>query len=204
MIPPLCFVTDADAPLSILGQVEAAARGGAGWIQLRHKTLPDADFAGLAREVMAAIGGFGASLIINDRVEVARSVNAAGLHVGQSDGDVGKIREAIGPDMVLGLSIEAEDQLAAIPPGAVTYLGVGPVRATASKPDHAQPIGFDGLARIAAAAKEPCMAIGGLDADDMVEVRRAGCVSVAVVSAISRAEDPQAATRRIVTEWSRT
>lgn len=203
MIPPLCFITDADAPLPIVEQAAGAARGGAGWIQLRHKTLPDSDFASLAKDVMAAIGAFGASLIINDRVEVARSLNAAGLHVGQTDGDVRKIREAIGPDMVLGLSIEAEDQLAAVPPGIVTYLGVGPVRATASKPDHAQPIGFDGLARIVEAAREPCMAIGGLDADDMVEVRRAGCVSVAVVSAISRAEDPQAATRRIITEWSR-
>ncbi len=97
--------------------------------------------------------------------------------------------------MVLGLSVDAEAQVAAIPKGCVTYLGVGPVRVTASKPDHAPPFGFAGLARIAAAAGLPCMAIGGLVADDVAAVRAAGCAGIAVVSVISRAADPQASAR---------
>ena len=204
MIPRLCFVTDAGAPLSVPDQAERAARGGAGWVQLRHKELDEAAFAELARAVAARLAPMGAGLIVNDRVEAARALGARGVHIGQSDGDPAAVRARIGPDMALGLSVEHEDHLAAIPRGCVTYLGVGPVRATASKPDHAPPIGFDGLTRIAAAAGLPCMAIGGLRAADVAEVRAAGCEGVAVVSAISRAPDPQAAARALLDRWSET
>lgn len=204
MIPPLCFVTDADAPLPIPEQAEQAARGGAQWVQLRHKTLDDAAFAELARALQARLGPLGAQLIVNDRVEVACAVGAFGLHVGQSDGDPAVIRSRVGPDAVLGLSIEHEDQVAGVPPGCVSYLGVGPVRATASKLDHAQPLGFEGLATITASTRLPCMAIGGLGADDCRAVREAGCTGVAVVSAISRAASPEDAARSIMLAWSET
>ena len=193
MIPRLCFITDAGAPLSILDQAEAAARGGAGWVQLRDKTMADADFVTLARTLMHRLEPLGVPLIINDRVNVAREVQAFGLHIGQSDGDPRDIREKIGPDIILGLSIEEEHQVSAIPKHCVTYLGVGPVRATDSKPDHAPPMGFDGLKRTAAATDLPCMAIGGLTAQDMPAVTAAGCEGIAIVSAISRAKDPEAA-----------
>ncbi len=202
MIPPLCFITDADAPLPVPEQAERAARGGAGWIQLRHKTLDDRSFAALARTVAARIAPFGARLIVNDRIEVARAVGAHGLHIGQSDGDPRAARARIGPEAVLGLSVEAEDQLAAIPPDCIDYLGVGPVRKTASKADHAPPLGLGGLARIVRAAGLPCLAIGGLSASDTAALKAAGCAGLAVVSAISRAADPKAAARILLTEWS--
>lgn len=204
MIPPLCFVTDAHAPLPVPDQAERAARGGAGWVQLRHKGLGDAAFAELARAVAGRLAPLGVGLIVNDRVEAARGLGARGVHIGQSDGDPAAVRARIGPDMALGLSVEHEDHLAAIPRGCVTYLGVGPVHATASKPDHAPPIGFGGLARIAAAAGLPCMAIGGLTAADVARVHAAGCEGVAVVSAISRAPDPQAAARAFLDRRSET
>lgn len=193
MIPKLCFITDAGAPLPILDQAEAAARGGAGWVQLREKALADKDFADLARALMTRLAPLGVPLIINDRVEVARQINAPGLHVGQSDGDPRAIRNQIDPDMILGLSIEEEHQISTIPDGCVTYLGVGPIRATGSKPDHAPPMGFDGLMRTVAATDLPCMAIGGLTAKDMPAVEATGCKGIAIISAISRTVDPQAA-----------
>lgn len=202
MIPPLCFITDAGALLPIPDQAEQAARGGAIWVQLRHKTLDDACFADLAREVRARLDPLGAKLILNDRVEIARSMGCFGVHVGQSDGDPAGIRMRIGPDAVLGLSIETQAQLAAIPRDCVTYLGVGPVRATASKHDHAPPLGFAGLATIVRAASLPCMAIGGLTEADVAGVRRAGCAGIAVVSAISRAPQPDRAARGFIDQWS--
>ncbi|MEL7213176.1 MAG: thiamine phosphate synthase [Pseudomonadota bacterium] len=202
MIPPLCFITDADAPLPIPEQAERAARGGAQWVQLRHKTLDDAGFADLARALCTRLDPLGAQLILNDRVEVARALGSFGLHVGQSDGDPAAIRARIGPDAVLGLSIEEDAHLATLPAHGVTYLGVGPVRATASKVDHAKPLGFDGLARIAAASPLPCMAIGGLTAADTPKIKTAGCDSIAVVSAISRAADLQAAAQSFTDHWS--
>ncbi|MFS4438013.1 thiamine phosphate synthase [Paracoccaceae bacterium GXU_MW_L88] len=202
MIPPLCFITDAVAPLSVPDQAEKAARGGAGWVQLRHKTLEDKAFAELAREVRTRLEPLGAKLILNDRAALVCEVGAFGLHIGQSDGDPAAIRAQIGPDAVLGLSIEAESQLAAVPVDAVNYLGVGPVRATASKPDHAVPLGFDGLAAIVRQSPLPAMAIGGLRAADVPDVQRAGCAGIAIVSAISRADDPEGAAREFVQKWS--
>ena len=202
MIPPLCFITDADAPLPIIDQAEQAARGGAAWVQLRHKTLDDAGFAVLARAMRARLEPFGAKLILNDRVEIARALGCFGVHVGQSDGVPADTRSRIGTDTVLGLSIETQAQLAKIPRGCVSYLGVGPVRATASKSDHAPPLGFEGLASITRTASLPCMAIGGLTAADVTDVRRAGCAGIAVVSAISRAAQPDRAARDFLDQWS--
>ncbi len=201
MIPSLCFITDPGAAPSVCDQAEQAARGGAGWIQLRHKTLPDTDFADLARAVADKIQPLGAELIINDRVDVACVIGAFGLHIGQSDGNPTEIRNRIGPDMILGLSIENAGQLNTLPPGDVSYLGVGPVKATGSKPDHAPPIGFEGLAKIARATTLPCMAIGGLSAADVPQIRQSGCDSVAVISAISRADDPRKAAQDIADQW---
>jgi thiamine-phosphate pyrophosphorylase len=137
---------------------------------------------------------------VNDRVDLAIRTGVHGLHIGQGDGDPAIIRARIGADMLLGLSVEAEDHLAHIPAG-IDYLGVGPVRATPSKADHAPPIGFDGLARIIAGTSLPCYAIGGLKPDDAASVKAAGAIGMAVVSAVTRAADPQGATRALVNAW---
>lgn len=200
MIPALCFITDARAPTSIVDQALAAARGGAGWVQLRHKTCSDVDFAALARAMSKALAGTGASLMINDRVEVATAIQAPGLHIGQSDGDPTSVRRRIGPDMILGLSIEAADQLADVP-DCVDYLGVGPIHTTKSKPDHAPLIGHAGFAAIAAQTQLPCLAIGGIGASDARPVKEAGGAGLAVVSAISRAQDMSGAARNLITAW---
>lgn len=200
MIPALCFITDAAAPHSVREQVLAAARGGAGWVQLRDKTLPDAEFATLARELRAALAPEGVQLILNDRIEVAIALGAFGLHVGQGDGDPAEIRRRIGPGMVLGLSVETPGQLAHVPEG-VDYLGVGPVHPTGSKPDAAALIGIAGFAAIAARTRLPCMAIGGLTARDAAPIRAAGGAGLAVISAISRAPDMTGAARSLLSAW---
>jgi thiamine-phosphate pyrophosphorylase len=200
MMGPVYVVTDAQAPLPVIDQIRAAARGGASLIQIRDKTASDADLAVLIAAVLPEVTALGARLIVNDRVELALASGVHGLHIGQGDGDPALIRARIGADMLLGLSVEAEAHLASIPAG-VDYLGVGPVRATPSKPDHAPPIGFDGLARIIAGTTLPCYAIGGLKPGDAAAVKAAGAVGMAVVSAVTRATDPQGATRALVEEW---
>lgn len=199
----LYLVTDAGAPVPPLEQALAAARAGARLVQLRDKAAGHDDLVALARAVREAIAPLGARLIVNDRVAAAVEAGADGLHLGQGDGDPRAARAAIGPGRLLGLSVEAEDQLAAVPWECVDHLGVGPVRATATKPDHAPPLGFDGLARVVAAARVPCFAIGGLGPGDMAAVRRAGAVGAAVVSAVTRAPDPGAAARALMEEWRR-
>ncbi|ULB08891.1 thiamine phosphate synthase [Cereibacter azotoformans] len=179
----------------------AAVRGGATLVQLRDKRRSDAELVPLARRLIAALDPFGVPLIVNDRVEVVLAAGAAGLHVGLGDLGIEEARRRIGPDRLLGLSVEAPGHLQALPLGIVDYVGVGPVRATASKPDHAPPIGFDGLARLVAAAPVPAVAIGGLGAGDARAVKAAGADGLAVVSAIGSAADPEAAARALAEEW---
>ena len=194
-------VTDPDAPLPVVEQARAAARGGAWAVQLRDKTASDADCLALAKVLLAELRPLGVKLIVNDRLEVAVGSDADGLHVGQSDGDPAAARARLGPKKLLGVSVGTPAQSAAVPKG-VDYIGVGPVRATASKPDHGRPVGFDGLARIVARAPLPAIAIGGLGPGDADALRQAGAVGLAVVSAVVRAPDPEAATRALVAEWT--
>lgn len=201
MIGPVYAITDPLAPLPVMDQARAAARGGAWAVQLRDKTATDAELVPLARALGAELRALGVRLIVNDRLEVALAAKADGLHLGQGDGDPVAARARLGPGRLLGLSIETEAQCAAIPPGVVDYVGAGPVRATATKPDHAPPLGLAGLARIAARSPVPVIAIGGLGPGDASALRRAGAAGMAVVSAVMHAPDPEAATRALLREW---
>lgn len=201
MMGPVYVVTDPDAGLPVAEQALAAARGGASFVQLRDKRASDDDLARLVTRLLPEIAAMGARLVVNDRVEVALATGAHGLHIGQGDGDAAAIRRRMPAGMILGLSVETEAQAGRVPAG-VDYIGAGPVRATATKPDHAPPIGFDGLARIVAAAGLPAYAIGGIGPGDAPAVKAAGAVGLAVVTAVTRAPDPEAATRALLTAWS--
>jgi len=201
---PVYFVTDAGAPATVPDQVRAAVTAGVGIIQLRDKHASDAEFAKLAAALLCITRAAGAALIVNDRVDVAIEIEADGLHVGQGDGDIAAIRRRIGPDMILGLSVETLAQIGSIPPDSVDYLGVGPLRATATKPDAAEPLGLDGMARIIAATPLPCVAIGGIKPGDAGAIRRMGAAGIAVVSAISREADMVRTARELIAEWEAT
>lgn len=181
--------------------VLAALRGGASIVQLRDKTASDAAVTAQALRLLPHCRAAGVSLIINDRLSVALASGADGLHIGQGDGDPRVARAALGHDLILGLSIETEAQLAAIPPDCVDYIGAGPIRATATKPDAAAPLGMDGLARITARSTVPTVAIGGIGLADVAALKAAGCAGMAVVSAVSAAASPEDATRALVTAW---
>ncbi len=193
------FVTPDGCPDAL---VLAAARGGATAVQLRDKRATEAEMIAQARRLRPALAALGVPLIVNDRLEVALAAEADGLHVGQSDGDPREMRAALPKGRILGLSIDAPAQLAAMPQGCVDYVGVGPLRATATKPDQSPPLGLDRLAAIVAAAPVPAVAIGGIGLADAAALRACGCAGLAVVSAISGAADPEAAARALHDAWS--
>lgn len=191
--------------------VDEAVAGGATTVQIRGKQLGDAELLRIVTTVADRLDGR-ATLLVNDRVDVylaAREAGAAvhGVHIGQSDGGAEAVRERIGVHAVLGLSAAAPEHLAtaaALPPGVVDYLGVGAVRATPTKPDAPEPLGWDGLARaIALAGDLPCVAIGGVGPGDARDARAAGAAGLAVVRAICAATDPRAAARALREEWDR-
>ncbi|MGY9049370.1 MAG: thiamine phosphate synthase, partial [Rhodobacterales bacterium] len=104
-------------------------------------------------------------------------------------------RARLGSDRILGLSCETAEAVLAADPGVVDYLGLGPVFGTATKTDHKQPIGFDGLARLVALSPRPTVAIGGLKQTHVAEVLASGADGLAVVSAICGKPDPRANAR---------
>lgn len=175
--------------------VEAAVNGGVTVVQLRDKHASDAEMIAQAKRLLKVLAGSGVPLIINDRLPVAIESHADGLHVGQSDTAVQEARRAMGPSAIIGLSINTLEQLQAAPIALLDYVGIGPVFATVSKQDHAQPIGFGGLASLVKACPLPSVAIGGLKAEHAISVQRAGANGLAVISAICGQPDPYQAAR---------
>lgn len=178
--------------------VAAALRGGVTLVQLRDKEATPERYLETGRELRGLCRKAGVPFVVNDRFEAVELLQADGLHVGQEDIEPAAARKAIGPDRLLGLSVHAPGQLAAIAEGAVDYLGVGPVFPTLSKADARAASGAEGIAAIRAASRLPIVGIGGLDAGRAALPIQAGADGVAVVSAIAGAEDPEAAARALV------
>ncbi|WP_163577297.1 thiamine phosphate synthase [Halomonas faecis] len=180
--------------------VVAAVRGGVTLVQLRDKHASDGVLIDQARRLKAALAGSKVPLIVNDRLAVAVESGADGLHIGQDDGDVAEARAALGEAAILGLSVQTHEQMARVDADRLDYLGLGPVFATPSKHDHAEPLGFAGLASLVAASPLPAVAIGGLKAEHATAVRDVGAQGAAVVSAICGQPDPEATARAFFTK----
>lgn len=182
---------------SMIETAREAVAGGATMVQLRHKQASTDERIALGRALMDALRGTGAIVVMNDDVAAAIEAGVDALHIGQGDIPPALARARIGPEMILGLSVNNEGAARLLDPSIVDYAGVGPVFATPTKPDHKRPLGFDGLAVVAAACPAPTVAIGGLKQEHVRRVFAAGADGVAVVSAICGMPDPQLAARAL-------
>lgn len=188
----------------ITATVRAAVAGGATAVQLRDPDASDEEFVGLGVLVRQALRGSSVPLLVNDRVHLVERIGADGAHVGQDDLDPVRAREILGPTAYLGLSCSTPDQVRAaadLPEGTVDYLGLGPVRSTATKPDHDPPSGVAGVLALARLSPLPGVAIGGIDREITGALAGDELAGVAVVSAICAADDPQAAARELRSAW---
>ena len=178
--------------------VADAVRAGVACVQLREKTASTRKFLNQALALKPVLASAGIPLIINDRVDVALAAGADGVHLGQSDMPYDAARRLMGPDAIIGLSVETWADVVAAQNLDVAYLGVSPVFATPTKTDTQSPWGLDGLARIREYSRHSLVAIGGLNATNAKDIIQAGADAVAVVSAICSAEDPFTAARNLV------
>ena len=179
----------------------AAIAGGATALQLRAKELADDDLLPLAEELSARCRAAGVLFVVNDRVAVALASGVEAVHIGQTD-VLEHVRARIGPEVVLGISVEDAEQAEVAELTGANYLGVT-VWSTPTKLD-AIPRGLDGLREIVAATALPVVGIGGIGPSNAAEVLAAGAAGVAVISAVGAAEDPVAATRvlaEVVDRW---
>lgn len=191
-----------DRPLchgrQLLEVVLAAVAGGVGVVQLREKTAPTREFVALARALKTHLTPRGVLLFINDRLDVALAAGADGIHVGQSDMAVEDVRRLTPPQLLLGLSVETPEQLRAAEKQDIDYYGLGPILATATKPDHAPPWGVEGLRRARELTRRPLVAIGGIGQENAADIVAAGADGVAVVSALCSAPDVETAARHLL------
>jgi thiamine-phosphate pyrophosphorylase len=184
----------------LVDTVAAAVAGGVTAVQLREPGATTRELCRLGEALQRVLAGTGVPLVVNDRVDVALVVGAAGVHLGQSDLDVRAARRLVGEDLLIGLSVSTLEEVAEaarLPAGTVDHLGVGPVFATATKPEAAAPLGLERTAALRAATDLPCVAIGGIGPANVAQVRATGVAGVAVVSAICTADDPAAAAARL-------
>lgn len=196
----LILVTDPDcgAGRTVVDVVRAALRGGAPAIQLRIKDAPAREMVELARALVDETRSAGALLFVNDRVDVALAAGADGAHVGQDDLPVAAARRIVPPGFLLGVSAESVDLALQAQADGADYVGTGPVYATGSKADAGDAIGTGRFAEVVQAIRIPVVGIGGITTANAPDVMRAGAAGVAVISAIMRAPDPEAATRDLL------
>lgn len=181
----------------ILQDIAAALAGGVTMVQLRAKHLPDRTCLALAREIGECCRARAVPFLVNDRVDVALAAGVDGVHLGVDDLPLVDARRLLGPNAFIGFSPETDDQAATARGFGASYLGVGPVFATASKSDAGAPIGPAAVGRRAALSGLPTIGIGGITATNAAEVIAAGAAGVAVVGAILRSNDPAAAAQQL-------
>jgi thiamine-phosphate pyrophosphorylase len=177
--------------------VEAAVRGGVTAVQLREKECGTRDFVQLGRELKKLLAPHQVPLIVNDRVDIALAIGADGVHIGQQDMEPERARSLLGPDAIIGLSIETIEQARATASLDVDYLGVGPVFATATKIDAAPPLGAAALAQVREISRHAIVAIGGIGLENAGQAIDCGADGVAIVSAICAADDPERTAREL-------
>lgn len=182
---------------TLKSQVEEAILGGATIVQLREKQLDRAAFLQEAREICALCRAYGVPFIVNDDVELALTVGADGVHVGQDDMAAEKARALLGKDKILGVSAHnVEEAVAAVRAGA-DYLGCGAAFVTGTKRD-VTPITRETLRAVTAAVPVPVVAIGGIERENVLALSGCGLAGVAVVSGIFAQEDVRRAAQELL------
>ncbi|WP_440772114.1 thiamine phosphate synthase [Natronorubrum sp. DTA28] len=176
--------------------VRAAIDGGVDVVQLREKETEARFRYDLGLELRELTAEAGVDLIVNDRIDIAQAIDADGVHVGQSDLPVTVARDLLGPDAVVGCSTSTVEEALEAEAAGADYLGIGAVYGTSSKDVAAEEdgVGPERIAEITDAVSIPVVGIGGITAENAGPVVEAGAAGVAVISEITAADDPQAAT----------
>ncbi|MDQ7781321.1 MAG: thiamine phosphate synthase [Desulfomonilaceae bacterium] len=180
--------------------VEAAVRGGVSAVQLREKDLDTRSFLEEGRSVREILRASGVPLIINDRIDVALALDADGVHLGLSDMPADIARRLLGPDRIIGLSVEGPEHLTSQETAYADYLAISPVFLTLTKTDLKKAWGLDGLRGARSLTGLPLVAIGSVKHENAKQVTEAGADCVAVVTAITAAENPEQAARLLLEE----
>ena len=196
--PPFLLVTDRrQARLPLADVVHAALAAGCRWVSVREKDLSEDEQVVLVRSLLPTARKYDARLMLHGDAVLAKECGADGVHL-PAGSDRTAARKALGPDKLVGISLHTITEAEAIDPDVVDYAIAGPAFETPSKPGYGPEIGRKGLAEIAAAARVPILAIGGLNATRAAEVLAVGPAGIAVMGGVMRAADPAQEVRALL------
>jgi thiamine-phosphate pyrophosphorylase len=190
-LPPIYPITDKKianrtSHLSILKEL---VRGGAQWVQVRDKSTPPAELLRDLNQCAEFALSKKVTLIINDRCDLVLSCHAMGVHLGQEDLPPEAARAILGHKRVIGLSTHSLAQVRKASLRPVQYIGFGPIYGTLTKEHPFPPLGLQRLAQACKASSLPVVAIGGIGLDQVREILEAGAASIAIISALMKAEN---------------
>ncbi len=168
---------------------EALLRAGVRCLQLRDKHASPRALFEIGRLVAERVRAAGGTLIVNDRADIARALGAEGVHVGQEDLPVEFARGILGPDKCVGFSTHSLEQLAEGDRSSADYLAFGPIFPTVSKENPDPVVRLEGLRRARQATRKPLVAIGGITAQNALQVLEAGADSVAVIRGLYQSSE---------------
>ena len=176
--------------------VDKACKGGVTLVQLREKHSSYDEFLKLAKSIKKITDSYGVGLIINDEPQIAASIEAAGVHVGQNDMPVSDVRKIVGPNTIIGVSASTLDEAKQAQVDGADYLGIGAMHFTPTKPE-AHTTTKKELAQILDSVQIPCVLIGGMNKESILEFADFDVGGYAVVSAIVAAQNIEKAAKEL-------
>jgi thiamine-phosphate pyrophosphorylase len=182
----------------LLWVLKRALEGGVRAVQLREKDLNGKDLFQLADKARELCDRYHAQLLVNDRIDIALAVDAAGVQLGKASIPIETSRLLLGPRKLIGYSAHSLEESRFAQQSGADFLLFGPVYFTASKAPYGAPQGLEALKKIVEKVALPVYAIGGIKADSIVDVRRTGARGVALISAVIGANDPKGAAASMV------
>ena len=191
----LQFLTHATDRYTELEEVKMALQGGCRWIQLRMKGAPANEILAVGKEAVRLCHHQHATLILDDRVALCPLIGADGVHLGRRDMPVAAARKILGPQSIIGATVNTVEDLRRAVDAGADYVGCGPFRFTTTKEHLAPLLGLDGYRHLVAARKElsvqlPLIAIGGITRDDIPDILSTGVDGVALSGCVVRADNP--------------
>lgn len=199
----LQYITHHNGSIGYLEGAKLALDGGCHWIQLRMKDAEDEEYLSIARELRQLCTHFGATFILDDRVELVELVGADGVHLGQHDMPVNEARTLLGTKKIIGGTANTIEEIVRLAKLGADYIGCGPFRFTHTKEKLAPTLGLEGYRRITQAMRKlkihlPIVAIGGIQLDDVPALLQTGVDGIAVSGAILQSADPAETTKQFI------
>jgi len=196
----LCLIADQEALVRtcLIPKIKEALKAGITIVQLRVKKLKTKEFLELALKTSDIVKSKNLPFIINDRIDIALSCDADGVHLGQEDMPVSFARKILGKNKLIGISVNTEKEAVKAELEGADYLGVGPIFPTSSKENLRSLLGLDGLKAIRKKVNIPILAVGGINKQNAGQIIDSGADGIAVISAILGAKDISRATQELL------